>query len=69
MTESPEARLAALGLELPAVPAPLAAYVPAVRTGRHVYTACQARLRTSYSNGEGVGGLPQRIGVHPALDR
>jgi enamine deaminase RidA (YjgF/YER057c/UK114 family) len=31
MTDSPEARLAALGLELPAVPAPLAAYVPAVR--------------------------------------
>jgi enamine deaminase RidA (YjgF/YER057c/UK114 family) len=41
MTESPEARLAALGLELPPVPAPLAAYVPAVRTGRHVYTAGQ----------------------------
>src|SRR5207245_2064188 len=41
MTDSPEARLAALGLELPAVPAPLAAYVPAVRTGRHVYTAGQ----------------------------
>jgi enamine deaminase RidA (YjgF/YER057c/UK114 family) len=41
VSESPEARLAALGLELPAVPAPLAAYVPAVRTGRHVYTAGQ----------------------------
>src|SRR5579859_5442922 len=41
MSESPEARLAALGLELPAVPAPLAAYVPAVRTGKYVYTAGQ----------------------------
>src|SRR4029077_16754998 len=41
MTESPEARLAALGLELPAVPVPLAAYVPAGRTGRHVQTAGQ----------------------------
>ena len=41
MSESPEARLAALGLELPGVPAPLAAYVPAVRTGRYVYTAGQ----------------------------
>ena len=41
MSSSPEARLAALGLELPAVPAPLAAYVPAVRTGRYVYTAGQ----------------------------
>ena len=44
MSESPEARLAALGLELPAVPAPLAAYVPAVRTGSYVYTAGQLPL-------------------------
>lgn len=41
MSESPEARLEALGLALPSVPAPLAAYVPAVRTGRYVYTAGQ----------------------------
>jgi enamine deaminase RidA (YjgF/YER057c/UK114 family) len=41
---SPEARLAALGLVLPVVPAPLAAYVPAVRTGVHVYTAGQLPL-------------------------
>src|SRR5262249_5261181 len=41
MSESPEARLAALGLALPPVPAPLAAYAPAVRTGRYVYTAGQ----------------------------
>jgi len=41
MTETPEARLAALGLALPSVPAPLAAYVSAVRTGQHVYTAGQ----------------------------
>ena len=37
----PEARLAALGLTLPEVSAPLAAYVPAVRTGEYVYTAGQ----------------------------
>jgi enamine deaminase RidA (YjgF/YER057c/UK114 family) len=36
-----EERLAALGLRLPAVTAPLAAYVPAVRTGNIVYTAGQ----------------------------
>jgi enamine deaminase RidA (YjgF/YER057c/UK114 family) len=36
-----EARLAALGLVLPTVTAPLAAYVPAVRTGSYVYTAGQ----------------------------
>ena len=41
MSETPEARLAALGLALPSVPAPLAAYVPAVRTGGYVYTAGQ----------------------------
>jgi enamine deaminase RidA (YjgF/YER057c/UK114 family) len=37
----PEERLAALGLSLPEVVAPLAAYVPAVRTGNTVYTAGQ----------------------------
>lgn len=35
------ARLAELGIELPQVAAPLAAYVPAVRTGNLVYTAGQ----------------------------
>ncbi len=34
-------RLAELGLKLPAVAAPLASYVPAVRTGNHVYTSGQ----------------------------
>jgi enamine deaminase RidA (YjgF/YER057c/UK114 family) len=37
----PEERLAALGLTLPPVVAPLAAYVPAVRSGAMVYTAGQ----------------------------
>jgi enamine deaminase RidA (YjgF/YER057c/UK114 family) len=41
VTDPPEARLAALGLALPEVAAPLAAYLPAVRTGRYVYTAGQ----------------------------
>lgn len=35
------ARLAELGLELPAVAAPVAAYVPAVRSGDHVHTSGQ----------------------------
>jgi enamine deaminase RidA (YjgF/YER057c/UK114 family) len=35
------ARLAELGLELPPVAAPVAAYVPAVRTGSLVYTSGQ----------------------------
>lgn len=38
---SPEARLSAAGLRLPTVSPPLAAYVPAVRTGDYVYTAGQ----------------------------
>ena len=38
---SPEERLATLGLELPVLTPPLAAYVPAVRTGSYVYTAGQ----------------------------
>ena len=44
MSDPPEARLDALGLALPPVAAPLAAYVPAVRSGRHVYTAGQLPL-------------------------
>jgi enamine deaminase RidA (YjgF/YER057c/UK114 family) len=35
------ARLAELGIELPEVARPLAAYVPAVRSGSHVYTSGQ----------------------------
>jgi enamine deaminase RidA (YjgF/YER057c/UK114 family) len=38
---SPEQRLAALGLTLPPVTKPLAAYVPAVSSGGFVYTAGQ----------------------------
>lgn len=38
---SPEQRLAALGLTLPEVTPPLAAYVPAVRSGTLVFTAGQ----------------------------
>lgn len=36
-----EARLAELGIELPEVAAPVAAYVPAVTTGSYVYTSGQ----------------------------
>ncbi|GIH63959.1 MULTISPECIES: RidA family protein [Microbispora] len=41
---TPEERLAELGLALPEVVPPLAAYVPAVRTGDHVYTSGQLPL-------------------------
>ncbi|WP_433418845.1 RidA family protein [Microtetraspora malaysiensis] len=38
---NPEKRIADLGLTLPEVVAPLAAYVPVVRTGDYVYTSGQ----------------------------
>jgi len=43
MTDA-RARLAELGLELPSVTPPLAAYVPAVRTGNHVYVSGQVPM-------------------------
>jgi enamine deaminase RidA (YjgF/YER057c/UK114 family) len=40
----PKARLAELGLELPPMSPPLAAYVPAVQSGRHVYVSGQVPM-------------------------
>ena len=42
---TPEERLVELGLAIPEVAKPLASYVPAVRSGQHVYTAGQLPLR------------------------
>ncbi|AIY15991.1 RidA family protein [Pimelobacter simplex] len=42
---TPEERLAALGLDVPDVVPPVAVYVPAVRSGDHVYTAGQLPMR------------------------
>jgi len=50
-TKSNSERLAELGIELPSVVPPLAAYVPAVRTGNLVYTAGQLPMT--------AGSLPQ----------
>jgi len=52
-------RLAELGIELPAVVAPLAAYVPAVRTGNLVYTSGQLPMVE--------GALPQAGKVGAAV--
>ena len=41
---SPEARLKALGIQLPPAPKPVASYVPAVRTGNLVFLAGQGPL-------------------------
>jgi enamine deaminase RidA (YjgF/YER057c/UK114 family) len=43
-SRSPEARLKALGLQLPPAPKPVASYVPAVRTGNLVFLAGQGPL-------------------------
>ena len=43
---TPEERLAALGLEVPEVAKPVAVYVPAVRTGDHVFTSGQLPMRS-----------------------
>ena len=42
---TPEQRLEELGLAVPAVAKPVAAYVPAVRTGAYVYTSGQLPMR------------------------
>ena len=42
---SPSTRLAALGLELPPVVAPLAAYIPAVTVGNQVWTSGQLPMK------------------------
>jgi enamine deaminase RidA (YjgF/YER057c/UK114 family) len=41
----PEEQLAALGLAVPEVAKPVAVYVPAVRSGNHVYTSGQLPMR------------------------
>lgn len=53
---SAKARLHELGLELPQVVAPLAAYVPAVRTGNLVYTAGQLPFVDGKLTGTGKVG-------------
>ncbi len=42
---TPEERLAELGLAVPEVAAPVAVYVPGVRTGNHIYTSGQLPWR------------------------
>jgi enamine deaminase RidA (YjgF/YER057c/UK114 family) len=60
----PSARLAQLGIELPAVPAPLAAYVPATRTGNLVFTSGQLPLVDGTLPMSGVVG-DQPVDVTP----
>jgi enamine deaminase RidA (YjgF/YER057c/UK114 family) len=51
-----EKELAALGLQLPPVPAPVAAYIPARRSGNNVYTSGQLPTKEGKLVAEGIVG-------------
>jgi enamine deaminase RidA (YjgF/YER057c/UK114 family) len=54
---TPEERLAELGLSVPEVAKPVAAYIPAVRSGNHVFTSGQLPMREGQLMATGkVGG-------------
>jgi enamine deaminase RidA (YjgF/YER057c/UK114 family) len=67
--DSPEARLAALGLTLPKVSPPLAAYVPAVLTRGYVYTAGQLPVVEGQLLATGKVGAEVGAGEASALAR
>ncbi|HET9827796.1 MAG TPA: RidA family protein [Nocardioidaceae bacterium] len=56
---TPEERLAELGLAVPEVATPVAAYVPAVRSGDHVFTSGQLPMRAGQlvTTGKVGGGV------------
>lgn len=62
--DTPDARLAALGIELPSPPPPAAAYVPWTRTGDLVYVAGQVPLSggSLLTTGKLGGGVPTDAG-------
>jgi enamine deaminase RidA (YjgF/YER057c/UK114 family) len=66
---TPEERLAALGLVLPAVTPPVAAYVPAVRTGTYVYTAGQLPMADGALMMTGKLGVEITVAEGAALAR
>ena len=62
MASAPETRLRELGIELPSVPAPAGAYVPATRAGDLVFTAGQLPFRDgelSVTGKVGAGVSPE----------
>jgi enamine deaminase RidA (YjgF/YER057c/UK114 family) len=66
---SPEERLAALGLALPVVTPPLAAYVPAVRTGAYVYSSGQLPMVDGALQMTGKVGAEVSVAEAAALAR
>jgi enamine deaminase RidA (YjgF/YER057c/UK114 family) len=66
---TPEERLQALGIDLPEAAAPVAAYVPCVRTGDLVYVSGQVPLvdgKPAWTGRLGAGGLGVEDGVAAA---
>jgi len=63
------ARLAELGIELPEVVTPLAAYVPAVRTGNLVYTSGQVPITAGQVQATGKVGAEVTPEAGKALAR
>jgi enamine deaminase RidA (YjgF/YER057c/UK114 family) len=61
---TPEERLAELGISVPEVAKPVASYIPAVRSGNHVYTSGQLPM----SQGEllATGKVGADVGVEEA---
>lgn len=66
---TPEARLEALGLSIPSLVPPLAAYVPAVRTGDYVYTSGQLPFVDGELMGRGKVGAEVSTAEASALAR
>jgi enamine deaminase RidA (YjgF/YER057c/UK114 family) len=63
---TPEERLEALGLSVPEVAKPVAVYIPAVRSGNHVYTSGQLPMRSGELIATGkVGG---EVSVEEAVE-
>src|SRR6266508_5498343 len=65
---TPEQNLAELGLKLPEVTKPVAAYIPAVRSGNYVYTSGQLPMRNGklIATGKLGGGVEPAAGVECA---
>ena len=53
---TPEERLAELGLEVPEVSPPVAVYIPAVRSGNHIFTSGQLPMRAGELMATGIVG-------------
>ncbi|GIK20170.1 MAG: RidA family protein [Leptolyngbya sp. PLA2] len=62
----PEARLTALGITLPEAPKPVAAYVPAVRTGNLVFVSGQIPMREGRLIAQ--GRVPGEVSQETARD-